>query len=380
MQILIIALILFLVPICAGQNGLAPQNKESNSWRDPSSHSVQFVKVGNGVQLEILDWGGSGTPLVLLAGLGDTAHVFDDFASTLTSNYHVYGITRRGFGASSVPQVGYSSDQLGDDVLAVLDSLKLVRPILVGHSFGGAELSSVGTRHPERVRGLIYLDAGYPYAYYDESYGYYPFDLRDLRKTLDQMGPNKGNPSKWNELADDLLQKSLSRFRVSLEREMKIRSAQAQMQSSFSAPSDADLANLSAFRLWLSHMPGSNLPEAEILYRTEITADGHIGPQKSAPENVLAAIEEGQQKYRDIRVPALAIYAMPGELTPPQNPDKVTLAKVEYSKIIYSVAKAFEAGVPHSRVVCIPNAIHFVFISNENDVLREMKAFLSSLP
>jgi hypothetical protein len=45
--------------------------------RDPSKHKVQFVTVANGVRLEVLDWGGSGRPVVLLAGLGTTAHVFD---------------------------------------------------------------------------------------------------------------------------------------------------------------------------------------------------------------------------------------------------------------------------------------------------------------
>jgi hypothetical protein len=39
--------------------------------------------VQEGVRLEVLDWGGSGRPLVLLAGGGDTAHVFDDFAPKL---------------------------------------------------------------------------------------------------------------------------------------------------------------------------------------------------------------------------------------------------------------------------------------------------------
>ena len=63
------------------------------------------------------------------------------------------------------------ADRLGDDVLAVIDSRKLNQPVLVGHSIGGEELSSVGSRHPERVAGLIYLDAGYSYAYYDRSRG-----------------------------------------------------------------------------------------------------------------------------------------------------------------------------------------------------------------
>jgi pimeloyl-ACP methyl ester carboxylesterase len=55
----------------------------------------------------VLDWGGSGQPLVLLTGLGDNAHVFDKFAPKLTASYHVYGITRRGYGASSALASGY---------------------------------------------------------------------------------------------------------------------------------------------------------------------------------------------------------------------------------------------------------------------------------
>jgi non-heme chloroperoxidase len=135
---------------------------KATAWPlDPSPHSAQFVTADKDVKLEVLDWGGTGRPVVLLTGLGNNAHVFDKFAPKLTAAYHVYGITRRGYGASSAPASGYSADRLGDDVLAVLDSLKLNRPVLVGHSIGGEELSSVGSRHPEKVAGLVYLDAGY---------------------------------------------------------------------------------------------------------------------------------------------------------------------------------------------------------------------------
>ena len=63
--------------------------------------TVRMTRIAPGVWLEALDWGGSGAPLVFLAGLGNTAHVFDDFAPQFTDSFHVIGITRRGFGASS---------------------------------------------------------------------------------------------------------------------------------------------------------------------------------------------------------------------------------------------------------------------------------------
>jgi pimeloyl-ACP methyl ester carboxylesterase len=49
-------------------------------------------------------------------------------------------------------------------VLAVIDALNLNRPVIAGHSIAGRELTWVGSRHPEKISGLIYLDAGFDYA------------------------------------------------------------------------------------------------------------------------------------------------------------------------------------------------------------------------
>src|SRR5262245_47620445 len=135
------------------------------AWKAPAPHVSRLIPVGQDVRLEVLDWGGAGRPLVLLAGGGDTAHVFDEFAPKLTSDFHVYGITRRGFGESGFAPVTSGADTFGDDVLAVLAALELERPILAGHSIAGQELSSIGTRFPNRVAALVYLDAAYPYAF-----------------------------------------------------------------------------------------------------------------------------------------------------------------------------------------------------------------------
>ena len=51
-----------------------------SSDNDLSAHASRFVEVGDNIKLEVLDWGGKGRPLILLPGLGDTAHVFDKFA------------------------------------------------------------------------------------------------------------------------------------------------------------------------------------------------------------------------------------------------------------------------------------------------------------
>ena len=110
--------------------------------RDTTPHTIRFVTVQEDVKLEVLDWGGSGRPLVLLHGGNSTAHEFDKFAPKLIGSYHVYGITRRGCGASSAPpptDENYSADRLGDDVLVVIAELGIAPPVLVGHSLGGQE-------------------------------------------------------------------------------------------------------------------------------------------------------------------------------------------------------------------------------------------------
>ena len=65
-----------------------PQMKTVHSPAEkPPASASKFVVV-NGVRLEYLDWGGNGPPLVFLAGLGSTAHIFNDLAPEFTSRYH----------------------------------------------------------------------------------------------------------------------------------------------------------------------------------------------------------------------------------------------------------------------------------------------------
>ena len=353
------------------------------AWHDPSPHTVQFVTVDKDVKLEVLDWGGTGRPVVLLTGLGDTAHTFDDFAPKLTPEYHVYGITRRGYGASSAPASGYSADRLGDDVLAVLDALKLDRPVLVGHSIGGEELSSVGTRHPERVAGLVYLDAGYPYALYDPSRGDFldsQIDLNELRRKWAQMRL-EGDMSTNGPLIQDLLQTIVPAFEKDLQ-EMQERLRAAPPLPPLIAPPEPTAADRASFAAWQSYekrIDGLEIPEAELRQTHETNPDGHVGPQKTNAQ-VRQGIIDGMQKFTEIRVPVLAIFAIPNDLgVSTSNP--AALAAYEASETAHTeaTAKAFETHIPSARVVRLPHAQHYVYMSNEADVLREMRTFLAGL-
>lgn len=129
--------------------------------QEAAPHVARAVDVGNGVVLEVLDWGGQGPPVILLAGLGNSAHIFDDLASVLVDGWRVLGVTRRGFGASSVTEAGYDIPSLGVDILRALDALDVRQAVFVGHSIAGEELTWLGSEHADRVLGLVYLDAAY---------------------------------------------------------------------------------------------------------------------------------------------------------------------------------------------------------------------------
>jgi pimeloyl-ACP methyl ester carboxylesterase len=305
--------------------------------------------------------------------LGNTAHVFDDFAPKLTRDYHVYGITRRGFGASSAPvpdAANYSADRLGDDVLAVLDALKLERPVLVGHSIAGEELSSVGSRHPERVAGLVYLDAAYPYAYYDRSRGDFIIDWDELKTKVDRilLGAGVDHPTQ-EQLVQELLQSNLPTFTKDLQR-MQQNEARAPQPLKFPVPTAADQQSVAARLAWQKKVYGYAMPEAEL----------HQGKDNPEIDDLVMA---GEKKYTNLRVPILAIFAIPHDQGPYVNanssPAALAAAEANDRAILGALATSFEAGVPSAHVVRLAHASHEIFLSNEADVLREMRTFLTEL-
>ena len=63
---------------------LAPGPGQQPGCRDESGHSTHMIEVEPGVVLEVLEWSSEAPPLLLLAGLGNTGHVYDQFAQQFT--------------------------------------------------------------------------------------------------------------------------------------------------------------------------------------------------------------------------------------------------------------------------------------------------------
>jgi non-heme chloroperoxidase len=75
--------------------------------------------------------GGSGRPLILLNGGGGTAHGFDDFAPEAYGHRPCIRHNSAWIWRFQRSASGYAADRLGDDVLAVMESLKTQKPVLV---------------------------------------------------------------------------------------------------------------------------------------------------------------------------------------------------------------------------------------------------------
>ena len=134
---------------------------------DASPHRSAFVAFG-GARLHYLDWGGAGPVVVLLPGLGATAHSFDGFAPRLTDRFRVVALEPPAHGASGPGGAPLSVDRAARAVVALLDTLGARRAHLVGHSIAGAVITRVAASAPARVDRLVYLDATFDYGGSDE--------------------------------------------------------------------------------------------------------------------------------------------------------------------------------------------------------------------
>jgi len=135
-------------------------NSSIEAPSDKSPHKSAFV-TANGIRMNYLDWGGAGDVVILLAGLGNDAHVFDEIAPSFTDKFHVIGLTRRGFGETERPAAGYDTATRVEDIRAFMDAMKITRANLVGHSLAGDEMTRFATLYPQRVLKMVYLDAAY---------------------------------------------------------------------------------------------------------------------------------------------------------------------------------------------------------------------------
>mgnify|MGYP003625900618 CR=1 FL=1 len=98
---------------------------------------------------------GEGPPLMLVAGLGGTADYWNPQIEAFAKDYTVIVHDHRGTGQSTHSEIDYSVDQMADDLLALMDVLKVDQAHIVGHSTGAAMALIIAVKAPERLASAV---------------------------------------------------------------------------------------------------------------------------------------------------------------------------------------------------------------------------------
>ncbi|MGD0863174.1 MAG: alpha/beta hydrolase [Candidatus Limnocylindrales bacterium] len=100
-------------------------------------------------------------PFLLVHGLASNARLWDGVAPRLAAAGHsVAAVDLRGHGRSDKPDTGYDFATISEDLRALVATLALDRPVLVGQSWGAGLVLDFAVRHPDLARGIVLVDGG----------------------------------------------------------------------------------------------------------------------------------------------------------------------------------------------------------------------------
>lgn len=110
----------------------------------------------NDIQMAYDDCG-DGPAVLLIHGFPLNRRMWQAQLPALSgAGYRAIAPDLRGFGESDAPRAGYSMDRFADDLIALLDALRIERAVACGMSMGGYILMNLLERHPARVRAACF--------------------------------------------------------------------------------------------------------------------------------------------------------------------------------------------------------------------------------
>ena len=269
--------------------------------------------------------------VVLLPGLGSTAHSFDDFAAALSPGLRVLAVDPPAHGASSVGHTPLTVDGVADAVVGLMDSLGVARAHLLGHSIAGAVITRVAARHPDRVGKLVYLDATFDYGGVDE-------------RRMDSLAVPRPMPS-----------------------------------GGFASPREGEAwARRFFYGTWTPALT------ADALARSRVPRD-ELRARAAAQADLLSDATRTPKEYRPIRAPALSIWAEktrqshffwlpPSDTATMRRADAYLVARRQWE---LRGVERFRRDAPMAQVVSFP-AHHAMFITAPERTLAEVRSFLLS--
>lgn len=131
----------------------------------PYDDSVRYSSrnmVSRQHRFNVLEWGTENAPeLFLLHGGNQSAHSWDLVSLHLADRYHVFAPDQRGHGDSEwARNCEYSNREMASDAAGLIRTLKLDRPVVIGHSMGGRNTLLLALANPGLCRALVIVDVG----------------------------------------------------------------------------------------------------------------------------------------------------------------------------------------------------------------------------
>jgi non-heme chloroperoxidase len=222
--------------------------------------------------------------------------------------------------------------------------LKLRKPILMGHSVAGSEMTFIGQKIPSVLGGIVYLDA-------NADPLDWPWDNAEYRAVVTKAAEGAPGPPK--------------------------RTA-------------ADNASVEAYQAYQKRNGEAPFPTEEIRNMYEVNPDGSIGKNRTPPyvsdEIGIGAI---QKDYRGMHVPVLALIAVPlppaekwSKHAPGSEEERTASDRSDHilMEYIHRWENNLKQADPMARVVVLPGAHHYMFLDEEATVLKEIQSFLQTLP
>lgn len=292
-----------------------------------------FIEVAPGIKLQVIEWSTEGTPLVLLAGATNTAHVYEDFARYFTDHFRVIGITRRRHGASDAPEGNFGISDLVHDIIAVLDSMSIQEAAFVASSFGGAELSHIASSYPRRVRQMVFLDGAWDFHEVYESEGWFQGGWPDIPMT------------------------------------------------------DADKASPQAVASYFARVEGLAYPIDEIRASHSFDANGRLIARDPKIGNMFEMIRSTLKPltYTGFDKPTLVVRALPRTVQDffggynsfdPENQRRAEQAFEKWSRVIIPAGDRFIKHVPGAEELRIDRGNHAVAIAHTGIIVPVIRDFL----
>lgn len=127
---------------------------------DPPAGWREGYVLVNGLRIHYWRTGGAKPVMVLAHGSSDDGLCWTNFAREFTADYDIVMYDARGHGLSDPPPANNTADGMAEDLAALIRELKLVSPVVMGHSMGSSTAAWFAAKYPDVAKAVILEDPG----------------------------------------------------------------------------------------------------------------------------------------------------------------------------------------------------------------------------